>query len=62
MEENFITPTEKLIKVTAEKLTELTENNKDYIPPADTLNALAVLLTARANYTRRIRECASSRD
>lgn len=60
-DENFLTATEELIKTTSQKLTKMTQNNEDYIPPANELNALAVLITARANYAMSIRYYASSR-
>lgn len=61
-DENFLTTTEELIKTTSQKLTKMTQNNEDYIPPADELNALAVLITARANYTKHVMAFSSSRD
>ena len=62
VEENFLTATEELIKITAKRLTELTQKNRDYIPPSDELNALAVLITARANHTKHVMAFSSSRD
>lgn len=62
VEDNFLTATEELIKITAERLTELTKEDKEYISPYEELSALAELITARANHTKYVMAFSSSRD
>ena len=62
MEQNFLEATEELIKITAERLMDLTKSDDSYIPPFEELVALAELITARATHTQYVRAFASSRD